>query len=315
MDKPDAPARVVWHTTESGDGDAAFKSVAEYLIKIGAEPHILYDPTTDRIGQFGPLNESARALKNDGSTRTNRVGRACIQIEVLARASNPFTAYWKPGPNFKALMESIRSWGVPDVFPMGTPAKTSTDCKRDRNKWLTTGGHYGHCNAPGNDHWDPGAIDTAALFAAVSKAPTAPSSGTTYKVKAGDSLSAIGRATGVPWETVASLNGLKPPYLLFPGQELKLKASTAAPAPKPAAKVPPFPGTQYFKAGADNGYVKQLGEALVRKGFGRYYSVGPGPRWSESDRKAVEAFQKAQGWTGASADGYPGPETWARLMK
>lgn len=29
MDKPNTPARVVWHTTESGDGDAAFERAAK----------------------------------------------------------------------------------------------------------------------------------------------------------------------------------------------------------------------------------------------------------------------------------------------
>ena len=85
MDSPTRPGRVVWHTTESGAGNAAFDSVGKYLRTIGAEPHVLYDPTTDRLGQFGPLNASARALRNDGSTRTNRTGKVCIQIEVLAR--------------------------------------------------------------------------------------------------------------------------------------------------------------------------------------------------------------------------------------
>lgn len=166
MDSPTKPGRVVWHTTESGAGNASFNAVGAYLRSIGAEPHILYDPTTDRIGQFGPLNASARALRNDGSTRTNRTGKVCIQIEILGRAASPFTAYWKPGKNFRALMAAIRSWGVPDTFPMGTPAKTSAASRRDRNVWLASGGHYGHCNVPGNDHWDPGAISTSALFAA-----------------------------------------------------------------------------------------------------------------------------------------------------
>jgi hypothetical protein len=172
MDSPNRPARVVWHTTESGAGNAAFNSVGKYLTSIGAEPHFLYDPTTDRLGQYGPLDQSARALKNDGSTRTNRTGRACIQIEVLGRAATPFTGYWRPGKNFKALMSAIRSWGIPDVFPMGTPAKTAGATKRDRNVWLTEGGHYGHCNVPGNDHWDPGAISTKVLFAAAPKGST-----------------------------------------------------------------------------------------------------------------------------------------------
>jgi hypothetical protein len=173
MDTPSAPGRVVWHTTESGTGDASFAAVGKYLITVASEPHILYDPTTDRLGQYGPLNESARALKNDGSTRTNRTGKVCVQIEVLGRAARPFTSTWSPGPNFVALMRAIRSWGVPDVFPMGTPAATAASTSRDRTIWTTRGGHYGHGNVPGNDHWDPGAIDRAALFAA---APVAPAS-------------------------------------------------------------------------------------------------------------------------------------------
>ena len=173
MDSPSRPGRVVWHTTESGAGDAAFASVGKYLRQISAEPHVLYDPTTDRIGQFGPLNESARALKNDGATRTNRTGRVCIQIEVLARAGTPFTGYWKPGPNFRALMAAIRSWGVPDVFPLPLAGSYGAGV-RTESVWLNAGGHYGHSNVPGNDHWDPGKISADALWDAAPRVKPAP---------------------------------------------------------------------------------------------------------------------------------------------
>ncbi len=75
-----------------------------------------------------------------------------------------------------------------------------------------------------------------------------------------------------------------------------------------------YPGRGMFRPGADNPYVSRLGEQLVRKGFGKYYASGPGSRWDESDRRNVEAFQRAQGWRGGAADGYPGPETWRRLF-
>jgi len=78
--------------------------------------------------------------------------------------------------------------------------------------------------------------------------------------------------------------------------------------------VPAFPGRDSFKPGADNKYVTQLGQQLVRRGYGRFYQVGPGPKWGEADRLATQAFQRAQGWTGEAADGYPGPETWKRLF-
>ncbi|MEU2433637.1 peptidoglycan-binding protein [Streptomyces sp. NPDC007861] len=171
MDHPDRPARVVWHTTESGAGPSAFHTVGNYLISVHSEPQVLYDPTTDRIGQYGPLTQSARALKNCGTVRNNRVGTACIQIEVLAHASQPFTAYWRPGPNFRALMAAIRSFGIPDGFPMGTPARSVAGCRREASVWLTRGGHYGHCHVPGNDHWDPGGIDPGKLFAAAPGTP------------------------------------------------------------------------------------------------------------------------------------------------
>lgn len=88
-------------------------------------------------------------------------------------------------------------------------------------------------------------------------------------------------------------------------------ASKPKPAPKPA---PAFPGRHHFRKGSKSQYVTQLGKQLVKKGYGRFYKLGPGPRWTDADRDAVKAFQKAQGWAGADADGYPGPLTWKRLF-
>ncbi|MER7490569.1 peptidoglycan-binding protein [Streptomyces sp. NPDC126497] len=78
--------------------------------------------------------------------------------------------------------------------------------------------------------------------------------------------------------------------------------------------VPGYPGRALFRPGAVNDHVTRLGRRLVEKGFGRYYTKGPGPRWSEADRRNVRDFQRAQGWRGGAADGYPGPETWRRLF-
>lgn len=78
--------------------------------------------------------------------------------------------------------------------------------------------------------------------------------------------------------------------------------------------VPGYPGRHYFRPGRSSDHVTRLGAQLVKKGFGRFYGLGPGPHWGEADRRAVEAFQRAQGWRGGAADGYPGPETWRRLF-
>ncbi|MFG3038287.1 peptidoglycan-binding protein [Streptomyces sp. NPDC048330] len=83
----------------------------------------------------------------------------------------------------------------------------------------------------------------------------------------------------------------------------------------PSAHATGFPGRGYFRPGQSNAYVEKLGKQLVKRGFGKHYLSGPGPRWTEADRRNVEAFQRAQGWRGAAADGYPGPETWRRLFR
>ncbi|MFD4944979.1 peptidoglycan-binding protein [Streptomyces sp. NPDC058239] len=75
-----------------------------------------------------------------------------------------------------------------------------------------------------------------------------------------------------------------------------------------------FPGRGHFRPGRSNSHVDKLGKQLVKKGYGKHYLSGPGPRWTEADRRNVEAFQRAQGWRGGAADGYPGPETWRRLF-
>ncbi|MYW03454.1 hypothetical protein GT354_35325, partial [Streptomyces sp. SID3343] len=162
------PPRVVWHTVESPTGAPMWRSMADYLLREQVWPHLVYDPETDALGQYCALDQSARALRNDGSTRSNRVGEVCIQIEVLGRAAAPFTEQgsWHPGPNYRAMMRAIRSWGIPDRFPMGPPPAYPGGSRRDRAVWLGQAGHYCHANIPGNDHGDPGAIRPERLWAA-----------------------------------------------------------------------------------------------------------------------------------------------------
>ncbi len=92
-------------------------------------------------------------------------------------------------------------------------------------------------------------------------------------------------------------------------------AGGAAGAPALSSRgVPGYPGRAVFRPGADNEYVTRLRKQLLKKGFGKYDTTAPEPRWGEADRRAVEDFQRAQGWRGGKADGYPGPETWRRLF-
>ncbi|MDG4865721.1 peptidoglycan-binding protein, partial [Streptomyces sp. T-3] len=100
------------------------------------------------------------------------------------------------------------------------------------------------------------------------------------------------------------------------GRDIPAASAPAATSGATAAsvRVPAYPGRAHFRPGQSNRYVELLGRRLARKGFGKHYTQGPGPRWGEADRRNVEAFQRAQGWRGGAADGFPGPETWRRLF-
>ncbi|MFE9886127.1 peptidoglycan-binding protein [Streptomyces scopuliridis] len=89
-------------------------------------------------------------------------------------------------------------------------------------------------------------------------------------------------------------------------------AAPKPPAPKPPAKFEPFPGAAYFAAGRRRAVITAMGKRLVAEGCGRY-AVGPGPDWSEADRKSYAAWQRTLGYSGAAADGIPGRTSWDRL--
>ncbi|MFF1375886.1 peptidoglycan-binding protein [Streptomyces sp. NPDC058308] len=117
-----------------------------------------------------------------------------------------------------------------------------------------------------------------------------------------------GAADGLPGPTTWSY--------LMKGKGRNIPAAGAdGPVTGSGAGAPAYPGRSVFRPGRSDPAIERLGRQLVKKGFGRHYARGPGPSWSESDRRNVEAFQRAQGWRGAAADGYPGPETWRRLFR
>lgn len=53
------------------------------------------------------------------------------------------------------------------------------------------------------------------------------STGNTYIVVKGDTLSGIGVKLNIAWKTIADLNGIKSPYTIYTGQVLKLPTSSA----------------------------------------------------------------------------------------
>ena len=149
------PARAVWHTTESDPGTLA--AVVRYLAWNRSAPHLVWDPSTGEIAQMIPADRAARALMHpSGTPETNRAGSACLQIEVVGRAREPFTA----GP--MRGRETILAW----LDGLGVRRDAYSGPRMSWQQWAAFNGHCGHMHVPGNDHVDPGAIDWQALLEA-----------------------------------------------------------------------------------------------------------------------------------------------------
>ncbi|MFD9904797.1 peptidoglycan-binding protein [Streptomyces sp. NPDC059063] len=95
--------------------------------------------------------------------------------------------------------------------------------------------------------------------------------------------------------------------VVFPGI---VKAAGGKP-PKPS-RYAPFPGAAFFKAAPKSPLITAMGKRLVAEGCSRY-SEGPGPRWTDADRKSYAAWQHKRGFSGMDADGWPGKVTWDAL--
>ncbi|MFD9393366.1 peptidoglycan-binding protein [Streptomyces sp. NPDC060000] len=74
----------------------------------------------------------------------------------------------------------------------------------------------------------------------------------------------------------------------------------------------PFPGAAWFRKNPNSAIVTALGKRLVAVGCSAYTS-GPGPQWTEADRLSYAKWQRKLGYTGSSADGWPGAKSWAAL--
>nr|WP_206312057.1 peptidoglycan-binding protein [Streptomyces sp. 196(2019)] len=98
-----------------------------------------------------------------------------------------------------------------------------------------------------------------------------------------------------------------------PGTPPKQPSKPSPPA-KPArpTRYQPFPGVPFFTARPSSPVVTAMGRRLVAEGCGAY-AVGPGPRWTEADRRSYAAWQRKLGFRGADADGLPGRTSWDAL--
>ncbi|MFG3291138.1 peptidoglycan-binding protein [Streptomyces sp. NPDC048179] len=91
---------------------------------------------------------------------------------------------------------------------------------------------------------------------------------------------------------------------------LGTKATGGSTSTTPAYQ--PFPGATWFRKNPKSTIVTAMGKRLVANGCSAYAS-GPGPQWTEADRASYARWQRRLGYTGSSADGWPGAKSWAAL--
>lgn len=132
-----------------------------------------------------------------------------------------------------------------------------------------------------------------------------------YEVRAGDSLSVIARRLDVSWQDLAKVNGIRAPYTIYPGQDLRIPQGSSGGQDAPA-----FPGRGAFVIGKRHPAVTQLDKRLIAKGFAQHHDgdgYQAGPLFTEYTRRNVAAFQRSRSELRGDPDGYPGPLTWKLL--
>jgi hypothetical protein len=149
------PAKVVWHTTENDPTQTTATNVANYLVGSGDTVHLVWNPVSGETVAMLPANLAGRGLENRaGGVETNRAGSVVVQIEVVGRASQPFTD--GPCNGLAQIQAWLTSLGVPPVWA-GTPDRSIAN-------WAK-GGHFGHMDVPENSHTDPGNVNKTKLTA------------------------------------------------------------------------------------------------------------------------------------------------------
>jgi hypothetical protein len=218
--------RVVWHSTENDPTRTNAATIAAFLDRLNFSVHLVWNPVSGSVVQTIPANRYGRGLQEFGFP-TNTEGDPCIQIEVVGFAAHPFTN--GPCRGLGGIMNWLRSFGIPDVFPSGVSGN------RDRQTWQRAG-HFTHAVTPDNDHTDPGLISQRKLFAAGRPVHPGPGGGGnghvhTYVVEQGDTLFSIAASQlgdGSRWPEIYDLNkGVigNNPALILPGQKLQIPAS------------------------------------------------------------------------------------------
>jgi LysM repeat protein len=137
---------------------------------------------------------------------------------------------------------------------------------------------------------------------AVASGPASPS-GISHTVTAGESLSSIALANGIPESALASSNGLSPNASLIIGEKIRIPSSSATSSASASGislgAIPSPSGTMYLRSDAASAWNSMRQESLNRYGVD-LYPEGPLGAYRTYDQQA-ELYRQYLNGTGALA--------------
>lgn len=168
---------ILLHSTEGSSAAGAFAAYDSRAgtYSGGVHPHCTVDPVRRQRFQHVPLTKASYSLKRGDAD-------GVIQIEIVGFAAKGWTdaqCRWLGeavvAPIIAAIPTIPLRAPVPFLGPeAGTLARPWPHGKArlSPTQWAGVAGIVGHQHAPHDDHWDPGAINIAAVIDGATPAPT-----------------------------------------------------------------------------------------------------------------------------------------------
>ena len=192
--EPHSPGRIVLHTTE-GLRLYDYPYPPHFTLALAGDPHSLPAGKAWYAGEAGTLSyppgahvkhqhcdlslTSYALLHRSADPETNHRGSHCVQVEIISMAATPpkwsdqmygLVASWLADvvealpslapaqDNYPDRWSASGSWGFDTPYRMSWVEWQSGINGREGIPFLC-----GHQHVPGNDHWDPGALDVQKL--------------------------------------------------------------------------------------------------------------------------------------------------------
>ncbi|MED1122463.1 N-acetylmuramoyl-L-alanine amidase [Bacillus atrophaeus] len=294
--------RAEYITIHNTANDASAKNEISYMKNNTSSTSFHFAVDDKEVIQGLPLNRNAWHT-GDGTNGTGN--RKSIGVEICYSKSGGarYKAAEERAIKFVAQLLKERGWGIDRV--------------RKHQDW---NGKYCPHRILSEGRWDEvkAAIEKELkALGGKTSSSSGSSSGSTYTVKKGDTLSGIAKAQGVSVANLQSWNGIKDPNKIKVGQKLKLKSSSgssgsSSSSKKSSSTLPS--GIYKVKSPLMKGAaVKQIQKALAAL----YFYPDKGAKNNGIDGvygpKTANAVKRFQLMHGLPADGIYGPKTKAKL--